>query len=125
MRRIEQAADLNLNWPHLRSPAKAPMRAALAQRAFVRSVRKLGLQVVMPDGHFEGAGQGDFRDGGHPTISIVNRRDFFTRLGRDGALGFGESYLAGAWHAGRGSQDAVAESDELVEWLRIDRTLAR
>jgi cyclopropane-fatty-acyl-phospholipid synthase len=119
MRRIEQAAELNLNWPHLRSPARAPMRAALARRALVRSVRELKLQVVRLDGRFEGAGQGDFRDGGDPAIRIVNARDFFTRLGRDGALGFGESYLAGAWHAGRASQDAVAESDELVEWLRI------
>jgi cyclopropane-fatty-acyl-phospholipid synthase len=119
MRKIESDLELDLSWPHLHHMGRAPVRAAIAARIFANSLRGLGLQVLMPDGQVMGAGHGDFTSGGSPAIQIVKPQDFFTRLGRDGTLGFGESYLAGQWHAGLRPQDPVAESDELVAWLRI------
>jgi cyclopropane-fatty-acyl-phospholipid synthase len=39
-------------------------------------------------------------------MRVINTERFFTRLGRDGLIGFGESYMAGDW-----------DSDEIVELL--------
>ena len=41
-----------------------------------------------------------------PTMRVLDTERFFTRLGRDGLIGFGESYMAGDW-----------DSDELVALL--------
>ena len=41
-----------------------------------------------------------------PTLRVLDADAFFTRLGRDGLIGFGESYMAGDW-----------DSDDLVALL--------
>jgi cyclopropane-fatty-acyl-phospholipid synthase len=86
---------------------------ALARTVFTGSVRRLPLAVTMPDGRRFGAGAGSEV----PTMRINDPATFFSRLGRDGALGFGESYLLGAWDAGDPGASAVEASDELVDWL--------
>jgi cyclopropane-fatty-acyl-phospholipid synthase len=116
MRRIESAGDVNLSWPHLQATAHSPIRSALARRIFLASVRGLKLSVIMPAGEVFGDGRGGFADGGDPTLRVVNPDGFFSRLGRDGALGFGEAYLVGDWTTGD-SAGSACDSDELAAWL--------
>jgi cyclopropane-fatty-acyl-phospholipid synthase len=122
IRRVEKAGSLDLAWPHLQGVVRAPFRAAIARRIFFESIKDLRLQVLMPDGQVAGGGRGDFRDGGDPAIRITDPECFFSRLGRDGDLGFGEAYMLGACRAGRGGTGdrvTVADCDELVAWLRV------
>jgi cyclopropane-fatty-acyl-phospholipid synthase len=58
-----------------------------------------GIRVQLPDGTSWGRPNA-------PTLRVINSERFFTRLGRDGLIGFGESYMAGDW-----------DSDEIVELL--------
>lgn len=116
MRHIELAQSVDLSWPYLEEKVKCPGRALLARRLFLASVRSLRLSVVMSSGEVFGAGRGGFESGGDPELHVLDEECFFSRLGRDGALGFGESYLVGAWRAGGGSS-AIGDSDELAAWL--------
>lgn len=119
MRKVEVAKSVDLRWPHLNDEIGAPVRGALARHLFLHSVRSLPLQVIMPNAKVYGLGQGDFRSGGDPSIRILDPAHFFARLGKDGALGFGESYLLGTWEPGRGPQARFEASNELVAWLKI------
>ena len=119
MRKTESASPVNLNWPHLRANVNAPIHAMLARWLFFASVRKLELQVIMPGGKTYGDGRGHFESGGDPALRIIDPECFFSRIGRDGTLGFGESYLLGAWRTGHGARVTFEDSDELVAWLEI------
>ena len=86
-------------------------RARIARALFLRSVRRLPLQVVLPDGAVAGQGEP-----GAPVMTIA-RDAFFHRLAAAGKIGFGEAYMAGDWAA-----------DDLAEALaafagRVDRLL--
>ena len=113
MRNTEVARPVDLDWPHLQNAPTSRTLAALARIVFTGSVRRLPLAVTMPDGTRFGAGAGS----AVPTLRINDPATFFSRLGRDGALGFGESYLLGAWDVGDARASAAAASDELVAWL--------
>jgi cyclopropane-fatty-acyl-phospholipid synthase len=73
-------------------PSPAPLRAALAKVAFRRAARLSGVRVILADGRSFGSRAG-------PVLEITNPDSFFTRLGRDGKIGFGEAYMAGDWDA--------------------------
>ncbi len=68
-------------------------RATIARALFLRSVRRLPLQVVLPDGAVAGQGEA-----GAPVMTIA-RDAFFHRLAAAGKIGFGEAYMAGDWAA--------------------------
>lgn len=80
-------------WPDIATVPAAPVRAGVARAAFARAAARLPLRVVTPDGLLA--------DGGPQAPEMVVRRPaaFFRRLGADGAIGFGESYMAGDWEA--------------------------
>ena len=72
---------------------RAPVRAAAARALFRRTLDRLRrLEVIGPDG------TPLRRDPGAPRM-VISDGTFFDRLGRDGKIGFGESYMAGEWHA--------------------------
>jgi cyclopropane-fatty-acyl-phospholipid synthase len=68
-------------------------RATIARALFLRSVRRLPLRVVLPNGAVAGQGEP-----GAPVMTIA-RDAFFHRLAAAGKIGFGESYMAGDWTA--------------------------
>ena len=76
--------------PH--PPTPAPLKAALASALFRRVARRTGIRVELPDGSWFGRSDG-------PLFRIHRPHDFFTRVGQDGKIGFGESYMAGDWDA--------------------------
>jgi cyclopropane-fatty-acyl-phospholipid synthase len=104
LREPTAAAVVDLDrWPGLRTPKPAPIRAAAA-RALLRAVAtRTGIRIELPDGR--GAGPGD-----GPVLQITDPETFFTRLGRDGKIGFGESYMNEEWD----SPDLVAVLERLA-----------
>jgi cyclopropane-fatty-acyl-phospholipid synthase len=119
VRRTERAGSPDLRWPHLATTPRNPVRAALAKRIFLHALADLPLSVVLPDGTSVGRGAGRFAEGGDPALVINDEDVFFTRVGRDGALGFGEAHLLGAWDCGTASAADAVASDELVAWLKV------
>jgi cyclopropane-fatty-acyl-phospholipid synthase len=111
------AVDL-ARWPAMARPAPAPVRAALARLALRRAVRRAGVCLRLPDGSTFGPPSG-------PLMEVAAPAAFFTRLGRDGKVGFGEAYMAGDWDAPDlvGVLEALARKiDTLVppslQWVR-------
>jgi len=119
MREVEPTRTVDLSWPYLQAAVHSPVRAVLAKRIFLSSVSGLKLSIIMPTGEVFGDGRGKFGSGGDPALRVLNAHDFFSRIGRDGALGFGEAYLAGDWAVGDTSAPTGGDSDELAAWLRI------
>ncbi len=115
-------------WPRIARTPQHPVRAALARQVFNRATRQLPVTVQLPGGS-------PVRNG-HPVFEVVSDR-FFDRLGKDFEVGFGESYMAGEWRAGDGTDLAdlltvfARELAELVpaglQRLRrvVDRPIAR
>jgi cyclopropane-fatty-acyl-phospholipid synthase len=77
-------------WPAMRAPHRARARAALAQVLLRRVAARSGIRIDLPDGRIIGPPTG-------PTVVVLDAHAFFTRLGRDGKIGFGEAYMAGDW----------------------------
>jgi cyclopropane-fatty-acyl-phospholipid synthase len=105
-------------WPSLAPPTWAPLRAALARRIFRGAARRAGLCIRLPEGV-------TFGDPAGPVMDLVDPTSFFTRLGRSGKVGFGESFMAGEWDAPDLAEtlEALARQiDVLVppklQWLR-------
>jgi cyclopropane-fatty-acyl-phospholipid synthase len=83
-------------WPALDtlpSGFKADVSARIARRLFRAAVRRLPVTVR------EGSDSTKSWGMGGPEMRIQRPGEFFTRLGRDGLIGFGEAYLTGAWDA--------------------------
>ncbi|WP_374456862.1 class I SAM-dependent methyltransferase [Nocardioides sp.] len=77
--------------PLTRTP-RTVVSAAVARRLFRSAVARLDVTVVEePSGRRLGRGG--------PTMRLHRPDEFYARLGRDGLIGFGESYLTGAWDA--------------------------
>ncbi len=85
-------------------PKAAPLRAAVARRLLGRVAWRAGIKIRLSDGVCFGPKSG-------PTMELLRPEAFFTRVGRDGKIGFGEAYMARDW-----------DSLELVEVLE---TMAR
>ncbi|HWA67112.1 MAG TPA: cyclopropane-fatty-acyl-phospholipid synthase family protein [Mycobacteriales bacterium] len=79
-------------WPEMAPPKPAPLRAAIARTVMRRVADRARLRVELPDGACFGPADA-------AVIRILSPDSFFTRLGRDGKIGFGESYMAGDWDA--------------------------
>src|SRR4051812_483519 len=74
-------------WPAMVPPATASFRARIAKSLLTRAVEHTGVRVSFPDG--SSLGHDDL-----PTLRVLDSERFLTRLGRDGLIGFGESYMA-------------------------------
>jgi cyclopropane-fatty-acyl-phospholipid synthase len=80
-------------WPAVRPPVRAPWRAAIARAVLRRVANQAGIHIELPGGAWFGRPDG-------PRMVIHRAGDLFTRIGRDGKIGFGEAYMAGDWDAG-------------------------
>jgi cyclopropane-fatty-acyl-phospholipid synthase len=115
----EPLPTVNLTrWPELARPKRAALWAALARLVFRRAVNRAGLLVKLPDGSCFGTVSG-------PLMEIRRPEAFFSRLGRDGKIGFGEAYMAGDWDApclGDVLEALARQIDTLVspklQWIR-------
>lgn len=77
-------------WPDVvRPPRASRLRTAVAERLVRRALARLPLRVRL-------AGRGDLGLGG-PLMDVTDPATFFRRIGSDGLIGFGESYMAGEW----------------------------
>lgn len=86
------AADSLPSLEPLRTGPRTAISAAVARKLFRAAVRRLAVTVVEePSGL-------TFGQGG-PVMRVHRPDEFYARLGRDGLIGFGESYLTGAWDA--------------------------
>jgi cyclopropane-fatty-acyl-phospholipid synthase len=81
-------------WPDVATPPDDRLRAAIAMRLFTGVVRRLALQVTLPDGAVLGGGRA-----GDPVMRLLRPDAFYRRLGAGGLIGFGEAYMAGDWDA--------------------------
>jgi cyclopropane-fatty-acyl-phospholipid synthase len=88
-RQATRVVDL-ARWPDLRAPRPAPMRAAIARQLMRAIARRTGIHIELPHGD-------GFGPAGGPALRINDADAFFTRLGRDGKIGFGESYMNDEW----------------------------
>ncbi|PKH37953.1 cyclopropane-fatty-acyl-phospholipid synthase [Nocardioides alpinus] len=100
-RRTEQASQSMPGLePLVRSP-RTVVSAAVAKRLFRAAVGRLAVTVVEePTGRRLGQGG--------PIMRLHRPDEFYARLGRDGLIGFGESYLTGAW-----------DTDDLAGFLTV------
>ncbi|WP_052849569.1 SAM-dependent methyltransferase [Streptomyces avicenniae] len=79
-------------WPDVAAIPRASRARLTVTRAVVRrAVADLPLTVRFPHGGTLGAGG--------PLLEVHDPDAFFRRLGTDGLIGFGESYMAGEWDA--------------------------
>ena len=83
-----------LSWPGIYEVPRPGWRTRLAELAFRYAVRDLPLRIVLRHNEVWGAGSADA-----PAIAISDPDAFFRRVGQDGMIGFGESYMAGEWGA--------------------------
>jgi cyclopropane-fatty-acyl-phospholipid synthase len=90
-------------WTQLPAVPHAPVHAAVARRIFTRAARRLGVTVELPDGRLlvkaSGVEGGQAAGRPAPVMRLHRPAQFFRRLGHDGLIGFGESYMAGDWDA--------------------------
>jgi cyclopropane-fatty-acyl-phospholipid synthase len=100
-------AAVNLErWPAMRPPRRAVLRAAVAKALLRRVARRTGVRVGLPDGTWFGTASG-------PVLQVRDAEAFFSRLGRDGKIGFGEAFMAGDWD----SPDLVAVLEPMARNL--------
>ncbi|WP_260610134.1 cyclopropane-fatty-acyl-phospholipid synthase family protein [Streptomyces sp. WAC06614] len=97
-------------WPDVaRLPRASALRTSLARRLVEHAFHRLPLQVriadpatLVPPQHRNPTG-GDL-----PVLILRDPEAFYRRIGADGLIGFGESYMAGEW-----------DSDDLVGVLTV------
>jgi cyclopropane-fatty-acyl-phospholipid synthase len=79
-------------WPDIVRVPSSKLRAAAAERLVKRAVAHLPIRVTTCDGQRFGSGAADA-----PGLHLVRPEDFYNRVGSDGLIGFGESFMAGDW----------------------------
>ncbi len=82
-------------WDGLHVPPAGPRVAvatAIARRIFDMAARRLGVWVVVAPAGTDVTAPGDV-----PVIVLHRPHEFYARVGSHGLIGFGESYLTGAW----------------------------
>ncbi|WP_439145234.1 class I SAM-dependent methyltransferase [Streptantibioticus silvisoli] len=78
-------------WPDVaRVPDTSAARATIARLVVRRALAALPLRVAY--------GSGAPAGGSGPLLTLRDPEAFFRRIGADGLIGFGESYMAGEWH---------------------------
>ena len=80
-------------WPGLHLPGTAPVHAAVAKQLVRAAIRSLPMTLSLPDGTRWGKGG--------PELQVTRPEAFFTRLGRDGLIGFGEAWMTAELTADR------------------------
>jgi cyclopropane-fatty-acyl-phospholipid synthase len=112
-REAERPAPVDLRrWIGLAPPKSAPIRGALARLFLRRAARQAGIRVEFPDGT-------RFGPAGGPVLQVFHPEKLLARLGVDGKIGFGESYMAKEWDAA----DLVALLEALAR--RVDSLVPR
>ncbi|MER5890356.1 cyclopropane-fatty-acyl-phospholipid synthase family protein [Streptomyces sp. NPDC001941] len=87
-------------WPDVaRLPASSTARVAVARALVLRALTALPLTLRLG---------GEPATGSGPLLHVRRPRAFFRRIGADGLIGFGESYMAGEW-----------DSDDLAGLLTV------
>jgi cyclopropane-fatty-acyl-phospholipid synthase len=84
-------------WPGVAQPpsgAKAAVAGKAAGLLFKGAARRLPLRVVYPDGTVLGQGGPEA-----PVMTMVRPEAFEARIGDNGLIGLGESFMAGDWEA--------------------------
>jgi cyclopropane-fatty-acyl-phospholipid synthase len=94
-------------WPAMATPRNAPIRAAVARVLLRRVAAQTGVRVQLLDGTSYGPDNG-------PLMVVRRPVELFSRLGRDGKIGFGEAYMAGDWDA----PDLVAVLEPMARNMR-------
>lgn len=82
-------------WSSIDKSPIAPVSASVAKLLFKRAVQHLPVQVIFPKGKTIGHQYDNVL-----SFEIVRPRAFFSRIGRDAKIGFGEAYMAGDWKPG-------------------------
>ncbi|MGW4054533.1 class I SAM-dependent methyltransferase [Streptomyces sp. NPDC004779] len=100
-------------WPDVaRLPQASALRTAIARRIVERALAGLPLRIRHGDGPGRVPRPGTPRQeelpDGAPTLTLHDPAAFHRRIGADGLIGFGESYMAGEW-----------DSDDLVRLLTV------
>ncbi|MFF1251556.1 class I SAM-dependent methyltransferase [Pseudarthrobacter sp. NPDC058329] len=84
-------------WPEVARPpsgAKAALAGKVAGLLFKGAVKRLPLRVEYPDGSILGTG-----GPGAPVMVMLRPASFEARIGDNGLIGLGESFMAGDWEA--------------------------
>lgn len=84
-------------WPGVAQPpsgAKALVAGKAAGLLFKGAVKRLPIRVVYPDGTILGTGGTDA-----PVLTMIRPDAFEARIGDNGLIGLGESFMAGDWEA--------------------------
>ena len=85
-------------WPGLYDLPAGPrnrLATPIARGLFHAAVSRLDVTVEI----LHGPGRRELLGRGGPMMHIHRPEEFYSRIGRDGLIGFGESYMAGAWDA--------------------------
>ncbi|MEU5219851.1 cyclopropane-fatty-acyl-phospholipid synthase family protein [Streptomyces sp. NPDC020807] len=91
-------------WPDVaRLPRASAARTALARLVVERALARLPLRIRQNDHH-----DPTRTESGPPTLTLRDPAAFYRRIGADGLIGFGESYMAGEW-----------DSDDLAAVLTV------
>lgn len=95
----------------------AALRATIARAITRRAAATIPVRISYPDGTHIGGG-----DDSAPRMLLHRPAAFYSRLGRDAKLGFGEAYMAGDWDAA----DGVDLADLLTPFaVRLARLVPR
>ncbi|MGY5036606.1 class I SAM-dependent methyltransferase [Streptomyces sp. 900116325] len=95
-------------WPDVaRSPRASALRTAIARRVIERAFARVPLRIRLGSASDVVPRPADGEDR-TPTLTLHDPAAFYRRVGADGLIGFGESYMAGEW-----------DSDDLVGVLRV------
>lgn len=107
---LTASTDLQ-TWPDLATTPSGGLSARIAERLFRSAISRLDVTVRLAGTshrEFEVLGRGG------PAIVVHRPDELFARLGRDQLIGFGESYLTGAW-----SEDGVPGDGVLGDFLSV------
>ena len=85
-------------WQGIATTPRTPLKARVARAILKPTVDRVPVRLTFADGTAWGAGTND-----SPEMRIVRPRAFFSRLGADTKIGFGEGYMAGDWTTGSGT----------------------
>ncbi len=85
------------SWPDLDSSPDARLGARIARRLFRSAVGRLDVTVHIAA---TGSAPAETIGRGGPAIHVHRPDEMFARIARDQLIGFGESYLTGAWGEG-------------------------
>jgi cyclopropane-fatty-acyl-phospholipid synthase len=82
-------------WPAIAHTPSTPLKARVAKAILRPTVNSVPVRLTFADGTAWGAGTA-----GSPEMRVVRPKAFFSRLGADTKIGFGEAYMAGDWTTG-------------------------